>query len=365
MGAGEDSHSFPGFWTLSRWLKCPMIRFFLPSARLFTLKSVSWICKMNLGPRNSKFRWRRTPSACTSCIRVGFHWGSIAPRMSTFFYHPPYECRSFLIFDDYELSSSLDETDSRLQNHSETNDSDRACVHRLPWRNLSRWLADPPPPMFKHHHPLFQVVSLRVNPASCLPRRVPFRWTTITARGHDGVHRSQFAIKLSSPWNIAKFRNGLTHSYQASRVSSNPNYTDACVGTNEWLQNADESQVQILLKSRCLRKNVTRLRSRFVINHRAGLRCGYFANFTDSCRESPCVYMALMAPDWRDRQAPGGSRQTRLGIHAMPCHAQLPFGFSHSNAAMITWARRNLWLAGNLWASFIVYFFAWFVHFIK
>lgn len=233
MGASEDSHTSPGFWASSRWLKCPMIRFFLPAARLFTLKSVSWIDKTNLSPRNSKFRWRRTPMACTSCIRVGFKRGRSAPRMSTFLYHPPYECPSFHTFDDYELSPSLDETDSRLQNHSKTNDSDRACVDRLPWWNCSRWLAGPPPPLFKHHHPLFQVVSLRVNPASCPSRRVPLRWTTITSHGHDGYHRSKFAIKWSGPWNIAKIHNGLTHSYQVFRVSSNQNYTDACGGMNE------------------------------------------------------------------------------------------------------------------------------------
>lgn len=234
MGASEDSHTIPGFWASSRWLKGPMIRFFLPAARLFTLKSVSWICKTNLGPRNSKFRWRRTP---LWLARAALEWDSIEVGLHPKCQHssiiPPYECPRFPIFDDYELSSSLDETDSRLQNHSETNDSDRACVDRLPWRNYSRWLAEPPPPLFKHHHPLFQVVSLRVNPASCPSRRVPFRWTIITVPGHDGDHRSKIAIKWSGPWNIVKVHNGLTHSYQVFRVSSNQNYTAACEGMNE------------------------------------------------------------------------------------------------------------------------------------
>lgn len=141
MGASEDSHTIPGFWASSRWLKGPMIRIF--SSHSSTLKSVSWICKTNLGPRNSKFRWRRIPMACTSCIRVGSKWGC-TQNVNIPLSSPPYECPRFPIFDDYELSSSLDETDSRLQNHSETNDSDRACVDRLPWRNYSRWLAGPP-----------------------------------------------------------------------------------------------------------------------------------------------------------------------------------------------------------------------------
>ena len=222
--------------------------------------------------------------------------------------------------------------------------------------------ASDPPPLLKHHHPLFQVVSLRVNPASCPSRRVPFRWTIITAPGHDGDHRSKFAIKWSGPWKIVKIHNGsTTHSYQVFRVdSSNQNYTAACGGMNEWMQSADESQVQIQSESRCLGKNVTRLPSRFVINHRSKLQMWAFCKFH---RIPMWIYMTPIAPDWRDRQVP--ERLTTDTVRHQ-CHAHanshsdgaIPFKRGHDNLSKKKLVTRSR----NAYVSFIVYFFLWFLH---